>query len=149
MSEKEPRVFYAYVSGDRGKKLVDTKIIMKAKQIEDPRTHVTTWDPIGQQVAEFVAGVYATYDKFEIEFLETYNARNPDSHIDVRTEMLLSDGSVAEVKVVSDKFIPFSIVKDLDITSVRKVLKDEFNFTPAGESLKEIFAEAKEKQFFR
>ena len=129
--------------------MVDTKIVMRAKEIVDQRTHQTTWDPIGQQVAEFVAGVYATYDPWEIQFLKTYNERNPDSHIKVRTDMLLSDGSVAEVKIVQDKFIPFSIVKDMDITTVRKVLKDEFNFSPEGESLKDIFAEAKAKQFFR
>ena len=61
---------------------------MKAKEIIDARTHGTTWDPVGQQVAQFVAGVYATKDPFEIDFLRNYNKRSPDSVIEVREDML-------------------------------------------------------------
>ena len=41
------------------------------------------------------------------------------------------------------------MVKDLDITDVRKVLDEQFNYTPVGENMKDILAEAKEKGFFR
>lgn len=145
MAEKEKVVFYAYKDTDGGRVLSDASIIMRAKKIEDPRTHSTTWDFNNQEIAQFAAGVFATTNPLDIEFLRNYNTNNPDAIIIVREEMLHADGSVQEVKLIADKFIPISIVKDLDITAVRKILKDEFNYDTKGESLKDILAEGKEK----
>lgn len=145
---KEPVAFFAYINSTDGKKLSSCSIIVSAPEIEDQRTHSTTWDTTKQKKVDFEGWCYVTSDDEIIDFLDNYNTNNPRALMEVTRKILDSKWTEPVTKIVTQTVVPISIIKDMDVLVVKKMLKETFNHVTDKDSMKDIVAEGKEKWFF-
>ncbi len=149
MTKTDNVAFFAYSDTFDGKKLAGrVRIIISAKKITDPRTHSTTWDHNDQKVAKFLGGTCVTDDKETIDFLTTYNERNPRAKFFITKEKLQANGKSMIPDVIEKKVIPASFIKNLDITAIKKILKEEFNHATKFDTMKDIIEEGLSLGYF-